>query len=164
MVSQIKIIGSSTFSNRLFGLRNKMCELMALCEGVDREQVAIPQQWPAMPNVLSYYNFLTHWGRGKWPPFSRRHFKCIFLYENVSISIKISLKFVPKVQINNIPALGLKMAWRRPGDKPLSEPRMESLLTHICVTRPQWVLMRCCCTDALGHAQFYQWWLIDCTK
>ena len=31
------------------------------------------------------------------------------------------------------------MAWRRPGDKPLSEPRMESLLTHICVTRPQWV-------------------------
>ena len=31
------------------------------------------------------------------------------------------------------------MAWRRPGDKPLLEPRMESLLTHICVTRPQWV-------------------------
>ena len=31
------------------------------------------------------------------------------------------------------------MAWRRPGDKPLSEPRMESLLTHICVTRLQWV-------------------------
>ena len=31
------------------------------------------------------------------------------------------------------------MAWRRPGDKPLSEPIMVSLLTHICVTRPQWV-------------------------
>ena len=31
------------------------------------------------------------------------------------------------------------MAWRRPGDKPLSEPRMVSVLTHICVTRPQWV-------------------------
>ena len=31
------------------------------------------------------------------------------------------------------------MAWRRPGDKPLSEPVMVSLLTHICVTRPQWV-------------------------
>ena len=27
----------------------------------------------------------------------------------------------------------------RPGDKPLSEPMMVSLLTHICVTRPQWV-------------------------
>ena len=32
-------------------------------------------------------------------------FKCIFLNENVLISIKISLKFVPNGQINNIPAL-----------------------------------------------------------
>ena len=39
----------------------------------------------------------------------------------------------------NIPALVQIMAWRRPGDKPLSEPMMVSLLTHICVTRPQWV-------------------------
>ena len=31
------------------------------------------------------------------------------------------------------------MAWRRQGGKPLSEPMMFSLLTHICVTRPQWV-------------------------
>ena len=31
------------------------------------------------------------------------------------------------------------MAWRRPGDKPLSEPMTVSLLTHTCVTRPQWV-------------------------
>ena len=31
------------------------------------------------------------------------------------------------------------MAWRRPGDKPLSEPMMVRLLTHICITRPQWV-------------------------
>ena len=33
------------------------------------------------------------------------------------------------------------MACHRPGDKPLSEPTMVSLLTHIyiCVTRPHWV-------------------------
>ena len=31
------------------------------------------------------------------------------------------------------------MAWRRPGEKPLSELMMACLLTHICVTRPQWV-------------------------
>ena len=66
-------------------------------------------------------------------------FKCIFLNENAWISLQISLKFVPKVQINNIPALVQIMAWRRPGDKPLSEPMMVSLLTNICVTRPQWV-------------------------
>ena len=31
------------------------------------------------------------------------------------------------------------MTWRRPGDRPLSETTMVRLLTHICVTRPQWV-------------------------
>ena len=66
-------------------------------------------------------------------------FKCIFLNENVWISLKISLKFVPKVLINNIPALVQIMAWRRPGNKPLSEPMMVSLPTHICVTLPQYV-------------------------
>ena len=43
-------------------------------------------------------------------------FKCIFLNENVEISIKNSLKLVPKGQINNIPALVQVMAWRRSGD------------------------------------------------
>ena len=66
-------------------------------------------------------------------------FKCIFMNENVRISINISLKFVSKGLINNIPALVHIMAWRRPGDKPLSGPMMVNLLTPICVTRPQWV-------------------------
>ena len=60
-----------------------------------------------------------------------------FMNENVRISIKISLMFVPKVPINNIAALVQIMAWRRSDDKLLSEPMMVSLLTHICVTRPQ---------------------------
>ena len=51
-------------------------------------------------------------------------FKCIFLNENMLISIKISLKFVPKGPINIIPALVQIMAWRRSGDKPLSGPMM----------------------------------------
>ena len=66
-------------------------------------------------------------------------FKCIFLNENVWISIKVSLTLVPKGPINNIHALVQIMAWRRSGDKPLSEAVMVSLLTHKCVTRPQWV-------------------------
>ena len=66
-------------------------------------------------------------------------FKWIFLNENVWISINISLKFVPRGPINNIPTLVQVMAWRRPGDKPLSEQMMVRLLTHICVTQPQWV-------------------------
>ena len=82
------------------------------------------------------------------PRLIRRHFaddifKRIFFNENVWISIKLSLKFVPKGPINNIPALVPIMAWRRSGDKPLSEPMMVSLPTHICVTRPQWVKPQC---------------------
>ena len=64
-------------------------------------------------------------------------FQHIYFNENVWISINFSLKFVSRCPINNIPALVQIMAWRRPGDKPLSEPMMFILLTHICVTRPQ---------------------------
>ena len=59
-------------------------------------------------------------------------FKRIVLNENIRISIKISLKFVPKDPINNNPALVQIMACCRSGDKPLSESLMVSLLTHIC--------------------------------
>ena len=37
--------------------------------------------------------------------FADDKFKCVFLNENVWISIKISLKFVPTCPVNNIPAL-----------------------------------------------------------
>ena len=80
---------------------------------------------------------IIHWQNGRH--FPDDIFKSIFLNENVWISIKISLKLVTKGPINNILALVQIMAWRRPGDKPLSEPIMINLPTHICVTRPQWV-------------------------
>ena len=51
-------------------------------------------------------------------------FKWIFLNENIWISIKISLNFVPKGSINNIPALVQIMAQHWPSDKPLSETMM----------------------------------------
>ena len=81
----------------------------------------------------------TLWPRQNGRHFAQDIFKCIFLSENVWIPINISLKFVPKGQINDAPSLVQIMAWRRPGDKPLSEPVMVSLPTHICVTRLQWV-------------------------
>ena len=74
-----------------------------------------------------------------WPLFPDDIFICIFLNENVGVLLKISPKYVPKGPINNIPALLQIMAWRRPGDKSLSETMMVSLPTNICVTRPQWV-------------------------
>ena len=58
-------------------------------------------------------------------------FKCISLNETIWISLKLSPKCVPKVRIKNITALVQIMALRRSGDKPLSEPMMVRLLTHI---------------------------------
>ena len=98
-------------------------------------------------------------------------FKHILFNENVSISIKVSLKFVPKGPINNIPALVQIMAWHCPGDKPLSEPMMLISMTHICVTQPQWVKLMA----SMGRIQQYynksnrevgyymNWCLLNCT-
>ena len=47
-----------------------------------------------------------------------------FVNEQFRILIKMSLKFVPKGLMNNKPALVPTMAWRRIGDKPLSEPML----------------------------------------
>ena len=66
-------------------------------------------------------------------------FKCIFLNKNVLISIEMSLNFVPKGPINNIPALVQILALCWPVDKPLSESLIVRLLMHIFVTQPQWV-------------------------
>ena len=55
-------------------------------------------------------------------------FKRIFLNGIVWNSITISLKLVPKGPTNNIPALVKTKAWRQPGDRPLFESMMVSLL------------------------------------
>ena len=85
--------------------------------------------------ILQWLNTLR--SRQNGPHFADNIFKCVFFNEHVRISIEISLKCVPMDLIKNIAALVQIMAWRRPGDKPLSEPMMVRLPTHICVTRPQ---------------------------
>ena len=60
--------------------------------------------------------------------FADNNFKCIFLNENIQTLINMSLKSIPKGRINTILALV--------STKPLSEPMMISLRTHICVTGP----------------------------
>ena len=97
-----------------------------------------------LPHVNIYDTFVNQTFNTLRPRQNGRHsaddaFKRIFTNENVRISINFSLKFVPKGMINNVLALVQKMAWHQPGAKPLSEPMMVNSLTHICVTRPQWV-------------------------
>ena len=79
-------------------------------------------------------------------------FKRNFLNEKVWISINISLKFIPKGPIKNIAALVHNIAWRWPGDKPLSEPMMVWFTdAYICSTRPQWVNMQYFVGDTFKH-------------
>ena len=111
----------------------KPCVYVAAGWGSSIKMLQVQQQLQAknkanlnQPRVS--WHILTHWGRNKMA--------AIF---QTTISIKISLNFVPKGSINNIPSLVQIMAWCRPDGKPLSEPMMDRSMTHICVTRPQWV-------------------------
>ena len=63
----------------------------------------------------------------------------MFTNKNVWSSTRISLNIAPRVPIKNKLVLVQIMVWRRPGDRPLSEPMMVSLLAHICVARSQWI-------------------------
>ena len=68
-----------------------------------------------MHNLLIFQNYLFNTSR---PRQNGRHFpddisKYISLNENVWIPIKISLKFVPRGPINNIPSMVQIMAWRQ---------------------------------------------------
>ena len=122
---------------------------MDCCSADDAMYPDLPTDSPGPQSINFQQLLLIKWvvhtlrpqknGSQYGPHFPNDIFKRIFMNENIWILIKFSLKFVPKGPINNIPALVQIMAWRRPSSKPLSEPMMVSLLTHICVTQPQWV-------------------------
>ena len=63
---------------------------------------------------------LTHWDQDTIASILQSAFQMHILEKN--IWILISLKFIPKGWINNIPALVQIMAWCWLGHKPLSEP------------------------------------------
>ena len=58
---------------------------------------------------------------------SDENFKCIFLNKIDKIPIRISMKFVPMIPIDNKPEMVQVMAWRLFGVKPL----LELMLTQL---------------------------------
>ena len=89
---------------------------------------------------LCLWQPMTHWGQDKMDAISQTTVSRAFSsMKNCCILIKFSLKYIRKGAIDNNRALVQIMAWRRSGDKPLSEPMMVRLPTDICVARPQWV-------------------------
>ena len=89
-------------------------------------------------------NVFTHWGWDKMATILQMTISnAFFVNENVWIAINIALKFVPKGQVNNMATLVQIMAWHQPGDKPLSDQMLVSILMHIYITQPQWVNKNC---------------------
>ena len=85
------------------------------------------QWWPGL--VLYLYGIGTERVNTSPPGQNSRYFpedifKYILMNEKFCILIRISLKFVPKGPINNIPTLVPIMACCLIGDKPLSEPML----------------------------------------
>ena len=83
---------------------------------------------------------LTHWGRAKMAAVSQTTLSNAFSWmKMLEFRLKFHWSLFLRVVFNNNSLLVQIMAWRRSGDKLLSEPMMVSLLTHVCVTWPQWV-------------------------
>ena len=96
--------------------------LTTACIQIERTLCACHMEWKVKFNTLGLRQSGWH--------LADNTFKCIFLDENIW--------FVLKSPINNILALVSIMTWCWPGDQPLSEPVLVSLLTHICVTHQLW--------------------------
>ena len=82
-------------------------------------------------SLMTIKQILTHWGRDEIAAISQTAIS--FLNENVWIALKISLKFVFKVWIDNIPALIQIMSWRRPGNKQLSETMKQDIVLTLFI-------------------------------
>ena len=95
---------------------------------INKVLISQPQQHKAVSMLVVYHIE----AETKWPTFRWRHIQMHFLFnENIWISINTSPNFVPKEQINNMFCFLVDV-------KPLFQPMIVSLLTHICATRPQW--------------------------
>ena len=106
-----------------------------------KKMISILQWGWANDVVLWCLLYCTLWhieAETKWLTFSR-HFQMHFLEWKCLNCGQNFTSFVAGGPINNIPSLVQIMARCREGDKPLSEPILVSLLTHIFITRPQWV-------------------------
>ena len=106
----------------VYGKSTMVVVMSRYCKAINHY---LNQRWQS--SMMPYGIIMAKWVNTLRPGQNGRYFaddifKWIFLNENAWTPIKISLKFVPKGPINNIPALVQVMAWRRLSDKPLSEP------------------------------------------
>ena len=117
--------------SRLTSKKNLSAALLAFCDGNPQVACRFPSQrasnaesvsmsWCHHVDFTCLSSFSNQMLNTLRPRQNGRHFaddifKCIFLNENVWISLKFSLKFVPRVQINNILARWQAIIWTNDG-------------------------------------------------
>ena len=90
-------------------------------------------------NTIFWFLCLTHWGRDKVVSIFQMTISIAFsLMKMFEFRLEFHWSLFPRFHLNK-PELFQIMAWHWWGAKPLSEPMMVRLQTHICVTQPQWV-------------------------
>ena len=130
--------GIFQFQHRIHELHEEMVNIVSIHFTDDLTSVIDGKSCLIFFHTHSYM-FNTLKPRKKWTPFRRPHFQAHWHEWKCMNLDKISWKFALRGPINDIQASVHIMAWRRPGDKLLSEPMMISLPTQICVTWPQWI-------------------------
>ena len=118
-ITSLTIVYSTDYSDADHGKHQTSASLAFVWE-THRGPVNSPHKGPVTRRMFPFDDviMLTHLP-------SDDTFKYIFLNENVLISIKFHCSLFPNGTIINLPALIRKMAWRPPGDKPLSEPVLD---------------------------------------
>ena len=120
------------FVQQLERRKHQLSALHTLCEG-NPKMTRCPSQREAFPCrdiIMEFKNAYTstmvqlaHWRIDKSVIILQTAFSnAVCSIKKLSISFQISLKIVSNGSINNNPTLVQIMAWRRTGDKPLSEP------------------------------------------
>ena len=119
-------------------LKNTLCNSLMHC-WVNHWLCFVILTWHVSGHWLNAVNW-SHWGPDKVDDILQTTFSNAFCWMKMFwLQLKFHWVFFPKGPIHNIPALVQIMAWRGPGEKPLSEPMMIILPMHICVTQLQWL-------------------------
>ena len=121
---------------------NQIMSSFMVSPGHDKLSLCILLACPLIGTWKMPYSHIE--AEAKWMHFPDDILKSIFVNENVWFRFKFHLSLFLRVQLTIFQQwFRWCMAWRRSGDKPLSEP-MVSLLMHICITQPQKLIMLTC--------------------
>ena len=113
---------------------------------------------PGIPpcSFCCLFVFISHWGQDKMSAISQMTFSNVFssMYE---FHLRFHWNLFLRSQYSSIGSDN-GLVPQAPGDKPLSELMMVSLLTHICVTWPQWVMRVGTLLALLRTQVLVNWW------